>query len=270
MKLNDWIRQPAENETELQLLPGGGMTSILRTLGCVGDSLSSGELESQNDKGEKEYHDFYDYSWGQFLARDAGITVRNFSRGGMTAKQFLDSFGKECGFYDPANACQAYLVALGVNDILNGRGGPLGDAQDICMEDPAQNKETFAGWYGRILQQIKEMQPKARVFLMTMPREEGCWSAQKEEEKRRHAELLYRIAERFEFTYVLDFNRDAPLYDREFRQRYFVGGHMNVAGYLVTARIAECLIDRVIRTHPEDFLQTGFIGTPYHNPTVKW
>ena len=65
------------------LLDDGGFTSIFRTIGCIGDSLSSGEFESLNDLGEKEYHDFFEYSWGQYLGRMIGSRVYNFSRGGM-------------------------------------------------------------------------------------------------------------------------------------------------------------------------------------------
>ncbi len=39
----------------------GGFCGIIRTLGCIGDSLSSGEMESITD-GKKGYHDYYEYS----------------------------------------------------------------------------------------------------------------------------------------------------------------------------------------------------------------
>ena len=76
------------NEKPLDnLVTDGGFTGIFRTIACVGDSLSSGEFESIDDDGKKHYHDYYDYSWGQYMARMAGCTVYNFSKGGMTAKR---------------------------------------------------------------------------------------------------------------------------------------------------------------------------------------
>ena len=39
------------------LCTDGGMSSIFRTVGCVGDSLSSGEFEATNEAGEKTYHE---------------------------------------------------------------------------------------------------------------------------------------------------------------------------------------------------------------------
>ena len=65
----------------------GGFTGIFRTMAFVGDSLSSGEFESTNAEGGKGYHDLYEYSWGQYIARAAGLKAYNFSRGGMTAKE---------------------------------------------------------------------------------------------------------------------------------------------------------------------------------------
>ena len=109
-----------ENEKPLEnLVADGGFTGIFRTIGCIGDSLASGEVESTKEDGTTGYHDMYEYSWGQYMARAAGNTVYNFSCGGMTAKWYLDSFGNDIGAWDRKKACQAYIFALGVNDILN-------------------------------------------------------------------------------------------------------------------------------------------------------
>ncbi|MBO7519286.1 MAG: SGNH/GDSL hydrolase family protein, partial [Clostridia bacterium] len=60
----------------------GGYARVFRTRGCIGDSLSSGEYESFDENGKTGYHDYFEYSWGQYMARNAGIKVFNFSRGG--------------------------------------------------------------------------------------------------------------------------------------------------------------------------------------------
>ena len=71
-----------ENEKPLDnLTTDGGFLRVFRTIGCIGDSLSSGEFVSLTEEGVKGWHDFYDYSWGQFIARDAGCKVYNFSCG---------------------------------------------------------------------------------------------------------------------------------------------------------------------------------------------
>lgn len=259
MKLQDYIH-PSPEEKPLDLLsPDGGLCCIFRSIGCIGDSLSSGEFESESTDGTKGYHDYYEYSWGQFIARSTGAKVYNFSRGGMTASEYWNSFADEHDFWNPEMLCQAYIIALGVNDLI-WQKQPLGSLEDICLENYEKNAQTFAGFYGKIIQRLKKMQPHARFFLMTMPQE----GDQLDEIREAHANLLREMAGFFDYTYVLDLFRYAPVYDEEFKRRYFLRGHMNPAGYALTARMTESYIDFIIRHHPEDFSQVGFIGTPYH------
>ena len=91
----------------------GGMTAVLRKVGCIGDSLSSGEHEHFDENGTVHYDDIYDLSWGQFLARKCGIQVYNFSVGGMTAIRFR-VFAAYTKVFKPEKACKAYIIALGV------------------------------------------------------------------------------------------------------------------------------------------------------------
>ena len=265
MTLEEYMRVDP-NEKPLDNIPmDGGLCGIFRTVGCIGDSLSSGEFESLSAEGKKGYHDYFEYSWGQYIARHAGLTAYNFSKGGMTAKQYWNSFAEEKGYWSPDLLCQAYIIALGVNDILNQKQ-ELGKISDICLEDYNKNADNFAGYYGRIIQRIKSMQPHARFFLVTMPRD----GSPRDERKPAHAALLHEMAELFDYTYVIDLHRYAPVYDAEFKRRYYLGGHMSPAGYLLTARMMESYIDYIIRHNPEDFLQIPFIGKGYHNVNYKW
>jgi len=62
-----------ENEKPLErMVTDGGFVGIFRTIACVGDSLSSGEFESVDAEGKTHYHDLFDYSWGQYIARVVG------------------------------------------------------------------------------------------------------------------------------------------------------------------------------------------------------
>lgn len=265
MDWNAWLF-PKKEELPLQTLAvDGGMCGIFRTIGCVGDSLSSGEFEATGPAGEKTYHDMFDYSWGQYLARMAGCTVYNFSRGGMTAKEYCESFAEANGFWAADKACQAYILALGVND-LYGLNMEVGTLADICAEDAAKNAPTFAGYYARILQRLKTIQPDARFFLMTMPRDSRDPSHIARGDA--HAALLRQMADYFSNTYVLDLRQYGPEYDEAFQRRYYMGGHMTPAGYLLTAKLVASYLDYIIRHNPEDFKQVGFIGTPLHNAEV--
>ena len=91
----------SEEKPLYNLVEDGGFCGILRTIACIGDSLSSGEFESVDENGIRHYYDHYDYSWGQFLARATGTKVYNFSRGGMTAKEYMESFAQAKDFWNP-------------------------------------------------------------------------------------------------------------------------------------------------------------------------
>lgn len=80
------------------LICNGGFCGIFRTIGCIGDSLSSGEHEGTAADGGKTYHDYYEYSWGQYMARNIGAKVYNFSRGGMTAEEYCERFAEDEAF----------------------------------------------------------------------------------------------------------------------------------------------------------------------------
>ena len=153
------------------IIRDGGFTRIFRTIGCIGDSLSSGEFESMDKAGNRGYYDMFEYSWGQVLGRACGSKVYNFSRGGMTAKEYIESFGEENDFFNPEKACHAYIIALAVNDcsqILLGNM-EIGEITDIDKESPENNKKTFMGYYGAIISRYKAIQPRAKFFLMTTP-----------------------------------------------------------------------------------------------------
>ncbi len=258
---------PIENEKPLDRLPvDGGYTSIFRTIACVGDSLSSGEFEGLDEEGKKSYHDMFDYSWGQFIARAAGVKVYNFSRGGMKAKAYMESFAEQKGFWDPELKAQAYILALGVNDVSPANADFLGKVEDICPEDYTKNADSFAGYYAQIIQRYKEIQPNARFFLLTKPR---SGSEEFDAHAKKFRDLICDIADLFDNTYVIDLYTYAPIYDGEFKKNFCLGGHMNPCGYKLTARMVMAYIDYIVRHNMQDFKQVGFIGTPFYNCKEK-
>lgn len=247
-----------ENEKPLDNIPSdGGYTAIFRTVACVGDSLSSGEFEADNGNGGSSYHDMYEYSWGQFMGRMCGSTVYNMSKGGMSAKDYCLSFAEANGYWNPKYAAQCYIIALGVNDLF-GLKQEVGNCDDIA----AENKDTFAYYYAEIIEKYKKIQPRAKFFLMTMP-SEGENDGNREL-KEKHRDLLYSFAEKYDNTYILDFFKYAPEYNAEFKEKFYLRGHLNPAGYLLTAKMTAAYIDYIIRRNMDDFKEIGFIGTDLH------
>ena len=246
----------------------GGYVGILRTIACVGDSLASGEFEAINTiTGNRLYMDRFDYSWGQYIARAAGCTVYNFSRGGMTAKEYNEHFGNAMGYFRPELAANAYIIALGVNDLMN-RGMPTGTTADICRDDWRKNADTFAGHYGAIIQRYKKIRPEAKFFLVNFPRaQQGNPDRRKAAEA--HDALLRELCSLFSNTYLIDLRTYGPDYDEDFRKKFYLGGHMAPAGYLLTARMMISYIDYIIRHNFEDFRTVGLHGTEYETTDGK-
>ena len=246
----------AENEKPLdRMVSDGGFSVIFRTIACIGDSLSSGEFESVDENGKGGFHDFYDYSWGQFLGRATGAKVYNFSRGGMTTKEYMEEYADKNALWNRDKVAQAYIIALGVNDLL-GKHVPLGSLDDICKEDYTKNKPTFYGYYAQIIQRYKQLQPRAKFFLVTIPREGGANDAIRKNQR----DALEELCGFFNRCYLIDLYTYAPVYDAEFKKKYY-RGHMTPTGYVLTARMIESYIDYLIRKNPSEFAQVGFIGT---------
>ena len=256
----DWntALYPAKDECPLQtLVDGYSYTSIFRTIAVIGDSLSAGEFEIKDTDGSALYYDMYPYAWAAFLARKNGITLHNFARDNMTAKEYIDSYADEMGFWDPEKRAQAYIIALGVNDILNYHT-EVGTLADICTDDPAKNAPTFMGYYGAIVSRYKAICPDAKFFFVTIPAtdfEPECPGSLAQRQ------ALYDMASLFDNAYVIDLYRYAPQFDADFAHRYFLNGHMDPTGYLLMARMIDSYIDYIIRHNPKDFKQVGFIGT---------
>ena len=265
LNLDDYILLNDKNEKPLDNpVFDGGYCGILRKVAVVGDSLSSGEFQSADENGEYYYHDMYDYSWGQFLARQAGIEVLNFSRGGMTAKEYCESFAEENGFWDSEKRCQAYIIALGVNDIYNKRC-ELGCIDDICVEDYTKCKPTFYGCYGQIILRLKEIAPNAKFFLMTTPKE-NCHD---NNDELKLANAIKEIAKLFDRTYIIDLYEYAVTYDDEFKKKFFMYGHMDAVGYMLTAKMVASYIDYIIRHNLDDFKTIGYVNTDIKDVKYK-
>lgn len=254
----DWKKEfGAEDEKPLDRLADGiSNTAIFRKIAFVGDSLSSGEFETLNPDGSRGYHDLYEYSWGQYIARKNGLTAYNFSRGGMSAKWYMESFGDERDLWNPEKACQAYVFALGVNDIYNANM-EVGSIEDIDPDDYRNNKPTFIGYFAMIMSRYKEIQPDARFFLLTVANE----GERNKEKALKQVGAMYALAEYFDNTYVIDLYKYGPVYDDDFRNRFYLHGHLNPSGYILTARMVDSYIDYIVRHNPDDFRNAGFIGT---------
>ena len=124
-----------------------GFAGVFKQIGVIGDSLASGEFESHDENGSIVYTDMYEYSWPAVLERITGTKYNNYSRGGMTAREYMQSWADAKGFWQWN---QAYIIALGNNDSFV-FGHPLGSVKDVNAECPQDNADTFFGNMGKIV-----------------------------------------------------------------------------------------------------------------------
>lgn len=214
--------------------------SMFRTMGVVGDSWASGSVHTPNGYVDT----VYEMSWGQMLGRKLGISVSNYSSGGLTTKTWLTASAQYGGLAkllseDPKNL---YLLNLGINDksAISGGTETLGTVDDI-KDDYTENPDTFYGNYGRIIGNIKDHAPKAIIILISMlPKPSRTMDAYIEE-----------IAEKCEVPFIKVTNDDY------FTSEYFYdanfGGHMCVLGYSGVANALERLIQKYMVNHITDF-----------------
>ena len=220
--------------------------SIFRTWGFVGDSFCSGEMQCFDNDGKVVYADMYEYSWGQQLCRLCGSEGWNFSRGGQTARGWLEDLRGQRGWgYARVQPKQAYIIAMGCNDYR-------------MREEPGYSLEEYRTAMETIISNLKEVQPKAHFFVLTRPME-----PEREQGYDRWNDVVRSLPSKFSNVWVIDFYRDAPPYDKEFREQYFLNSHMSAAGYLWTAHFLMDSIDAIIRSHPDEFRESALIGTPY-------
>ena len=199
------------------LVSGYSATSIFRTIGFIGDSLLSGEIELVKPDGSHSYHDFYEYSWGNYIARKNGQKAYIFARGGMSARTYMQSFADEIGAWEKAKACQAYVIALGANDLSSSQNQKVGTLKDVDSSNWRNNKESFLGYYAQIVARLKsDVQSDAKFFFVSMPRSGNDYD---ELVAKPHCEALYALADHFQNSYVM--STDQPkIYcaTRHFRQ----------------------------------------------------
>ncbi len=260
MNLNQYRYGAPADELPLEhLVPDGGYTAIFRTIACVGDSLSSGEHETRIPGQPTGYHDLYEHSWGQYLARMAGCKVYNFSCGGLAASAFCEGHAAAMGWLDPEKRAQAYIIALGVNDIVNQNQEP-GTIADIHPDDPARNAKTYTGYYARIIQTYKQMAPDAKFFLVTAPVHPSHKAMGLEDRFATVRNCVFALAEYFDNCYVIDLYRYAPEHGEAYQREFYLHSHLNAAGYRMAAEEIGSYIDYIIRHNYNDFKNVGFIN----------
>ena len=224
-----------------------GFAAIFKDIGVIGDSLSSGEFEATDENGQITYHDFYEYSWPAILQRITGTNYSNYSRGGMSLKEFYESWADKNNFWQKK---QAYIIDLGNNDIYFYHQ-QIGTAEDIHPDNPDLNPDTYFGYLGKVISKLKSLEKDSCILLVSM--------------QRHVAKEMETVTKLFTNAFLIDMTTYGPAYDEETREKYAMGFHPNAMGYYIYALMIGNYIDYIIRRNYKDFFKLPFIGTGLDN-----
>lgn len=255
---------PSENT----IIKDGGNLAIFKKIAICGDSLGSGEIAYGNATGEDttQYKDMYEQSWIQFLGRSIGRDAYNFSRGGVSAKNFFTDSNEYVRHFENANYySDCYFIALGHNDYNNVKRNwetqgyssmkdyetvYIGSSSDINKSNPNANADTYYGNYAKIIQKIHQQVPHAKIFVVTMMNE-NIYSA--------YNTAIRNMANIFDNIYVVDMAKYFPT----FPSWHYTQGHGNAMGYLAYSQRIATIVDYIIKTNREAFMYTSLILTNY-------
>lgn len=236
----------------------GGYATIFHKIGFIGDSLSSGEVEFVKEDGSIGRVDLYDFSFGKRVGEITGNECLNFSRGGLTAKAAYNNYNTE--LQNEENICTAYNIYLGTND-RNNTPYPVGTKSDIDLTNKENNADSFYGWYGKIIQRIKEVQPRAKIFLMTLPKNAQSTKSVP------YNECIKDLATIFSNCFVIDTYNDWDEQSSAWMKLYGSGTHLNAVGYQKYAYNWVTHVNFIIENNLIAFRDVAFIGrneTPYY------
>lgn len=214
-------------------------------VGVIGDSLSVGHIYNKSTASASKRN--LNYSWVQYISKMTGQDWINYGESGLTSKTWFESKNGYSLLSSDEN-CQAYIIALGVND----RGDlTVGTSEDINLTDSSNNNDTFYGWYGKIIQELQKKKNDCKIFVFTIPYPY---------ENTSFNEAIRDMANIFDGIYIVDLQAN---YNNYFTSgiiaKDFIGNHYTAIGYKAIASVNMKAMNDVMENNFEDFQDIAFI-----------
>lgn len=249
-----------------KIITDSGMTGLIESYACPGDSLTQGVFDRTNGAA-MDFEATKYYSYPSQFSRITGSKVYNLGNAGATAcnsqqamtdyHSWLQTATQKNWFSDSFKA-KAYIISLGTNDI-GYYGSFTGNVEtDIDVDDYNNNDTTTSvGGLATIIQKARELQPKAIIFVETIDNTRNAKSTRDEAN-----EKIRLIAKKLD-CYVIDMAKYWISEEEatEWKLKYQNGGHLNALGYLLKTQARITYIDWIIRNNLESFRNVQFIGT---------
>ena len=219
--------------------------SMFNKFAVVGDSYASGEIYTENSSGALFYKDYYALSWGQIAARYCGVNCLNLSVGGLTTKTWLTSdYGLAAMQKSPVQ--DLYILCLGIND-----ANKLGEEYLGSYDDMTTHADTFYGNYAKIIDNIKDYAPSAKIVISTL--------AQTDEIYVQFSEAIKQIASFYRIP-CLVLHEDL-FFCTNYYSANMVSGHPTAPVYSGIALAYMRLLDKAIYNNLNYFADVTKTGT---------
>lgn len=211
--------------------------SMFEDIGVIGDSYSSGGIVID---GEIVVN--YAISWPQVLRRKTGVDFVNYSFAGATCKTWLTNSDYGLAKLVSDSDRNLYIIEMGINDADRQETQPTGTIDDI-KDDYTQNPDTFFGNLGRIISQVQQKAPNAKLIIATIPKTASQYVA--------YNNHLIQIANKFGIPYITTLS-DPYLSSSDY-QNSMSGGHPLAVSYSGMAVSMQNLIEDCLVTNKSYF-----------------
>ena len=219
-----------------------GFTQIMATVGMfetvggLGDSYTATSVKNSSGTWE----DYPNQSWLATMCSRSGATQYNYGVGGATIKSYASTpmfTNRVLG----DTAKDLYFICFGIND--NSQSLPVGTIEDINDEDYTQNADTFCGWYGRVIAQLKTHAPSAKIVLIKPWTSVASASA--------YGIAVANIATHYGIPCIDPY--DDVFFYGGYLSPSINGGHPTLMGYNMMGIAMERLFSKCVVEHPSYF-----------------
>lgn len=124
---------------------------MFQRIAVIGDEIASGYIY---DSSSSLVQMHYGNSWLSYIAREINATRGHYSEGGLTAKEWYNTYH---GLLTSDTPYNAYFIALGTRD-ANYNKYPLGTIDDTTSTD------SFVGHYKKIIELIQSYASNSVIF----------------------------------------------------------------------------------------------------------
>ena len=221
-----------------------------KTVTICGDSLSNGSNVIGNSETGEAWLNDPNFSWGAYMCESYQANYTVLATGGFTSHAWREEYLDDLAL----QKSESYMIWLGTND--GNTSVAIGSTDDINPSNPDSNPDTFFGNMGCIIQHILDNTPKAKIFLVNIPRIDSQFVPINEaiDELANHYNLhVVDLFSRLDFFY----NPNSPLYKTKYRY------HFSPAGYAMIANMIAEMVSDIMYNNNEEFQYINFINTEY-------